>query len=102
MKSDWADTDEKRREIEQKLKTAANRRQMDTCMRWNTAVERAEASGTKFDESYRVSTNSAKVHCVFDRSLGHANRTDRGADAGCDRLITAFKIRCNIIRRSSE
>ena len=65
MKSDWADTDEKRREIEQKLKTAANRRQMDTCMRWNTAVERAEANGTKFDESYRVSTNSAKVHTAF-------------------------------------
>ena len=99
MKSDWVDTDEKRREIEQKLKTA----QIDTCMHWNTPVERAEANGTKFDESCRVSTNSAKVHCVFDRSLGHANRTDRGADAiGCDRLITAFKISCNIIRRSSE
>jgi len=38
---------------------------MDTCMRWNTAVERVEANGTKFDESYRVSRNSAKVHTAF-------------------------------------
>jgi extradiol dioxygenase family protein len=28
-------------------------------------VERAEANGTKFDESYRVSANSAKVHTAF-------------------------------------
>ena len=28
-------------------------------------VERAEANGTKFDESYRVSTNSARVHTAF-------------------------------------
>ncbi|PWU09118.1 MAG: hypothetical protein C5B51_06750 [Terriglobia bacterium] len=28
-------------------------------------VERAEANGTKFDQSYRVSTNSAKVHTAF-------------------------------------
>lgn len=28
-------------------------------------VEKAEANGTKFDESYRVSTNSAKVHTAF-------------------------------------
>src|SRR5215472_15299193 len=28
-------------------------------------VEKAEANGTKFDESYRVSTNSARVHTAF-------------------------------------